>query len=204
MAKQTRRVVHKSLPYPLLGATLAQVRDADAWWADRSCLIFMALTCVRSNEARQATWDEVDMDADTWTVPGSRRKTKVSHRVPLSTQAVELLRHARAQTDPDENRIFPPQRGSAHITASRLSILLRKLQVPTVQHGFRSSYSNWAGGQILIPECVTLMVLGLLPHPDVRMAFKPMDFFKDRQHVMQTWADYVTQTMGPVAATTEA
>ena len=50
-----------SMDHHLLGAALAQVRDADAWWADRSCLIFMALTCVRSGEAREATWDEVDM-----------------------------------------------------------------------------------------------------------------------------------------------
>ena len=121
MAEQKPWPPQPALDHSLLGAALAQVRDADAWWADRSCLIFMALTCVRSGEAREATWDEVDMAAGIWTIPGSRMKSGFSHRVPLSTQAKEVLLHAREQTAPSENRIFPPSRsGRVHSTRNPL------------------------------------------------------------------------------------
>ena len=116
-ANQNPSIPQPSLDHSLLGSTLAQVRDADAWWADKSCLTFMALTCVRSNEAREATWDEVDMAAGIWTIPGSRMKSGSSHRVPLSTQAKQLLAHARAQTDPNENRIFPLKVGASTFDA---------------------------------------------------------------------------------------
>ena len=77
-----------------LGQALAKIRYCDAWWAVKCCLIFMALTCVRSNEASGATWDEVDLDKAEWTIPAIRMKNGVRHRVLLSTQAVEILAYA--------------------------------------------------------------------------------------------------------------
>ena len=203
MANQKHSNPQPSPDHSLMGSTLAQVKDADAWWADKSCLIFMTLTCVRSKEAREAIWDEVDMDADTWIIPGSRRKTNVSHRVPLSTQAKEILDHARTQTDPSESRIFPPQRGSEYIRTTNLSKLLRKLEIPASSVGFRGSFLNWAREQVYIPEHVASMALGLLPPAAVRKLHRPVDFFQERQTVMQEWADYLTETMGPVTPTME-
>ena len=140
-----------SMDHSLLGAALAQVRDTDAWWADKSCLTFMALTCVRSNEAREATWDEVNMDAGIWTIPGSRRKNRSSHRVPLSTQAKQLLAHARAQTDPNENRIFPPQGRGEYIRRETLSILMRRLELHTGPSGFQAQLPKLGRGAAAHP-----------------------------------------------------
>jgi len=67
-----------------LGAALVVVRDADIWWAVKWCLIFIALTCVRSGEAREATWDEVDLDKAVWKIPAARMKRPEEHKVPLS------------------------------------------------------------------------------------------------------------------------
>ena len=74
LGKQARPVHHKSLAHPLLGSALAQVRDSDAWWAEKACLIFLAFTGVRSGEARLATWEEIDLDTATWTIPAHRMK----------------------------------------------------------------------------------------------------------------------------------
>ena len=200
MAEQKRK---PSLEHSLLGAALAQVRDTDAWRADKACLTFMALTCVRSNEAREATWDEVDLPTSTWTIPGSRRKSGFSHRVTLSTQAKQLLAHARAQTDPSENRIFPPQGRGEYIRRETLSMLLRRLELQTGPSGFRTSYRNWAGERLLITDFVASMVLGHKLPPVLRKEFRPSDFLNERRPVMQAWGDYVTETMGPVTPTTE-
>ena len=103
-----RSVSQLYLDYPLLGSTLAKVRDADAWWAEKGCLLFIGFTCARSGEARLANWDEIDLDESTWTIPASHMKTDREHRVPLSTQAKELLAHAREPDRPQREQNFPP------------------------------------------------------------------------------------------------
>ena len=201
MRNQRRSDSQLSLDYPLLGSALAKVRDADAWWAPKGCLLFIAFTCARSGEARMANWDEIDLDESTWTIPASHMKTDLEHRVPLSTQAKGLLAHAREQTDPSENRIFPPQRGGEYIGNHRLSRLLRKLEIPTVPSGFRASFRNWAGGRADIAQPVAEMVLAHYPTDPVMKALMTSNLFEKRQPLMQEWADFLTETMGTVIPT---
>ena len=195
-ANQNPSIPQPSLDHSLLGSTLAQVRDTDAWWADKSCLTFMALTCVRSNEAREATWDEVDMAAGIWTIPGSRMKTSTLHRVPLSTQAKGVLTHAKGQTDAGDSRIFPPKSGE-YIKRSGLSLLLKKLQIQTVPHGFRASFRNWAGEQGDVSPIAAEMSLAHRPTTRIERELMTSDLLEERQALMQLWADYLSETMGP-------
>ena len=74
--------------------------------ATRLCLRLIALTAVRKTEARAARWDEIDMDAAVWTIPGERMKTGKPHRVPLSREAVAVLTEARA-LDNGFGHVFP-------------------------------------------------------------------------------------------------
>ena len=200
MAEQKPR---PALDPSLLGSALANIRDSYAPWEEKSCLIFAAFTCARSGEARRATWDEVDMDASIWTIPGSRMKTDTLHRVPLSTQAKEVLTHAKGQTDAGDSRIFPPKSGGEYIRANRLSILLRKLEIPTVQHGFRSSFRNWAGEQGHISPTAAEMSLAHRPTTRIERELMTSDLLEERQALMQLWADFLTDTMGTVTPTTE-
>ena len=147
LGKQPPGSHHPSLAEDQLGSALAKIRDADARWAETYCLIFLAFTGVRSGEARMATWEEINLDSATWTIPGSKMKNSVMHKVPLSTQAVEILLYAREQTGRSEGVIFPPERGGHHMNSQRLSGLMKKLEIPAVPHGDRSSLRNWAGGR---------------------------------------------------------
>ena len=195
-----RRVIHRYqfLPYPLLGNALAQVRDSDAWWGAKSWFAFLAFTCVRSEEARMATWNEINMDAATWSIPAARMKNRVAHRVPLSTQAQELLDHARAQTNPAENRIFPPMRGADYIAKDRLSLLLKKLEIPTTTHGMRSSFRNWAYERTTVARPIVEIALSFSPTDPIEKELGTSRFFEKHQVLVQDWADYLSQTMGPV------
>ena len=96
--KQNRTVHLPSLDHRDVGCALAAIRDVDVWWAVQACLSFWVLTCVRSREAREGTWDEVDFETATWTIPATRMKTGIEHRVPLSSQAMEVLAYAWEQT----------------------------------------------------------------------------------------------------------
>ena len=197
LGKQPPGSHHQSLPEDQLGSALAKIRDADAWWAEKYCLIFLAFTGVRSCEAREATWEQINLDSATWTIPGSRMKNSVIHKVPLSTQAVEILLYAREQTGRSEGVILPPQRGGHHMNSDRLSLLMRKLEIPAVPHGDRSSVRNWAGGRADIAQPAAEMVLGHKQGAQIVKTYMTSDFFEHRRPIMQEWADFLTQTMGP-------
>ena len=196
-----RTVHHPSLDYVDLGAALATVRDADAWWAVKLCLIFTALTCVRSGEGRKATWDEIDLDKTTWTIPAARMKNKEKHKVPLSDQAIEVLVYARNQTG-GQGTIFPPIRGGECMSSGTLSRLFRKLEITAAPHGLRASFKNWASAQPHIAKAVAEKALSHRPTDQVVEAYETSDFFKERVPVMQEWADFLTETMGPVVSDT--
>ena len=188
-----------SLPYPILGAALAQVRDSDTWWAVKDCLLFLAFTCVRSGEAREATWDEIDLDNATWSIPAARMKNEIAHRVPLSTHTQELLHQAQEQTGRNQGIIFPPLRGAEYIAAARLSLLIKKLEIPTTTHGMRSSFLNWAFERTEFAPSIAEMALSYYP------TYNPLgrDLFRERQVLMQEWTDFLSLTMGPVMPTKE-
>ena len=68
--------------------------------------VLLVLTAARSGEARGARWDEIDLEARTWTIPASRMKAGREHRVPLSDAAIEVLRRAKALDD-NSGLVFP-------------------------------------------------------------------------------------------------
>ena len=197
LGKQPPGSHHPALPQDQLGSALAKIRDADARWADTYCLIFLAFTGVRSGEAREATWEEINLDSATWTIPGSKMKNGVMHKVPLSTQAVEILLYAREQTGRSEGVIFPPERGGHYIQRTKLARLMKKLEIPAVPHGGRSSLRNWAGGRADIAQPAAEMILGHKQSKDIEKIYMTSDFFEHRRPIMQAWADFLTQTMGP-------
>ena len=200
LGKPTPKVHHASLAPANVGQALAIIRDCDVWWAVRYCLIFLALTGVRSENARTATWEEMNIDAENpiWTIPAGKMKNRLEHIVPLSAQSVEVLIYAEAMNGNCRGTIFPPKRGGHHISASTLSELMKLLEIPAVPHGFRSSFRNWSGGRADIAEPVAERVLAHKPKDQTVEAYLNAPFVEERTPVMQMWADYLTETMGPV------
>ena len=75
---------------------------------------------------------------------------------------------------------------------------MRKLEIPAVPHGDRSSVRNWAGGRADIAQPAAEMVLGHKQGAQiVKQVYMTSDFFEHRRPIMQEWADFLTQTMGP-------
>ena len=126
-------------------------------------------------------------------------KAGIAHRVPLSTEAKEILHHAREQSGRSEDIIFPPRgRSSEYIDSQTLAQLMRRLHVQTVPHGFRSSLRTWAAEETSLPEPAAEMLLAHTPSSAIVKAYQTSDFFKHRQPAMQQWGDFLTETMGPV------
>ena len=120
----------------------------------RALLEFVILTAARSGEARAITWDEIDLHTKVWTVPDSRMKAKVTHRVPLSARAVEILKTQR-EMHPDAELVFPSPRGLV-LSDMALTKFLRDHKAHSSEprrtataHGFRSSFRDWASREWL-------------------------------------------------------
>ena len=199
LGQQPDAVSRPSLAPEKLGRALATIRDSDFRWAEKYCTLFLAFTCVRSREAREATWNEINWADRTWTIPASHMKKRKAHQVPLSDQAIMILTYARERSDTNnESLIFPPARRGTFIGGRRLSIITKKLALSFVPHGLRASFINWAAAQTHIPEAAAEMALAHAPSKAVIRIYRTADFFQHRQPVMQEWADFLTETMGQV------
>ncbi|WOZ79101.1 tyrosine-type recombinase/integrase [Kosakonia sacchari] len=132
---------HAALPYSDIGAFMGELRQRQGISA--RALEFAILTVARSGEIRGAEWDEIDLAGKTWTIPGTRMKAGKEHRVPLSDAAVALLKDLPRFAD--NNYIFPAPRGGQLSDTALLAVLKRMGHTGLTQHGFRSTFRDWAG-----------------------------------------------------------
>lgn len=174
-------------------------KDASFLWSclsDRMtpaavCLRLVILTAVRSGEARGARWDEFDLKDAVWTIPGERTKTGEILEVPLSAQAVQLLR-SMPRSHPE--LLFPGQ-GKKREVLSDMGLLKEQRLLPggyTV-HGWRSTFRDWAGEtaqDLMLAE----LALGHSVGSEVSRAYARSTLRERRRPLMQEWADLVTDT----------
>ena len=109
------------------------------------CIALIMLTATRCKEAREATWDEIDLPKKLWIIPAHRTKGGTEHRVPLSKPAVELLKVLALYRSPTNPLIFPG-RAPSHNAPSNGTLLrvMDRLGCPEVtNHGFRTTFRTW-------------------------------------------------------------
>ena len=184
----------RALPYQEVGAALETVASSQASMSAKLCLRFLALTAARSGEARGATWDEIDLQGQEWRIPSQRMKAGMEHRVPLSRQALDLLREASALRD-ESGLVFPsPRKPGSAMSDMTLTKVLRAVGLAerATVHGFRSSFKNWTLEQTDTPWAVSEAALAHLLGNATEQAYARSDLFERRRALMQLWADYVT------------
>ena len=180
---------HPALPFAEVSDAINQVKGTDAWLATKLVLEFLTLTATRSGESRLASWDEVDLKSATWTIPASRTKNGLEHRVPLSRQAMGVL--STAQTlGGNSGMIFPSARGKA-LTDSTISKLLRENGIECVPHGMRSSFRDWCAECSDAPREIAEHALAHIEGSASELAYRRTDYFEHRRSLMQSWADYL-------------
>lgn len=123
---------------------LHQADKAGTCDASKLYLRFIALTAVRSNEARAALWSEIDLENKSWSIPAGRMKSNREHRVPLSDQALDVLEKARLLRDKSV-LIFPsPMKHGKPLTNATMILLMQKagLADRRIAHGVNFLFSN--------------------------------------------------------------
>lgn len=173
----------------------AQLHTHQGFDVTRQALMFLILTASRSGEVRFMTWDEVDLKAAVWTLPADRMKAKQIHRVPLSKQALAILKQQRNLHD---KLVFPSIRDRAPLSDMTLTALLRRAQavsdVPgrtATAHGFRSSFRDWCS-ENGYPRDLAERALAHAVQNKVEAAYHRTDLLEQRRPLMQAWADFIT------------
>ena len=181
----------RALPYDRVSDALAAVRASAAYPTTKLAFELLVLTATRSGEVRRARWDEFDLDAAVWTIPGERTKTGRPHRIPLSPRALDVLREAAELRD-RTGLVFPSARGLT-MSDMTLSKLIKELGIAAVPHGFRSSFRMWAAERTNIPREVAEFALGHVVGDEAERAYMRSDLFDRRRELMGAWAQYVTE-----------
>jgi integrase len=183
---------HAALAVADVGAFMQRLREAEGQGA--RALEFAILCASRSGEVRGATWDEVDLKAKVWTIPGDRMKAGKPHRVPLSTTAVELLEQLPRMGGTD--LVFPAPRGG-QLSDMTLMAVLRRMEVPATVHGFRSTFRDWVSERTTYPNEVAEMALAHTVGDKVEAAYRRGDLFERRRTLMQAWCGFVAKPDAP-------
>lgn len=176
---------HKALPIDAMPAFMVALRGEKGMAA--KALEFAILTAARSGEVRFATWAEIDLDAGIWTVPPERMKAGKEHRVPLSPAAIKLLK-ALPRIEGNE-LLFPAPKGKA-LSDMTLTALTRRMGVPAVPHGFRSTFKDWASERTTYPGEMSEMALAHSIGDKVEAAYRRGDLFSKRGRLMDDWAKF--------------
>jgi integrase len=102
----------------------------------------MILTAARTGEVLGARGDEIDFQAKVWVVQPGRMKSGREHRVPLSRDAVALLKKVRGSA---EGLVFPGERRGKPLSNMAMLMVLRRMgRTDLTAHGFRSTFRDWA------------------------------------------------------------
>ena len=188
LPKLNDREHHKALHFSQVAEAIQTVQGTDAWELTKACFAFMILTATRSGESRLATWDEIDIDAATWTIPAHRMKQSRAHRVPLSPAALAVLDRAKRHSH-GKGLVFPSSRGKA-MSDGTVSKLLRENEIDAVPHGFRSSFRDWCAEQNIDRQLAEMCLAHAVGNA-TEAAYLRSDVFDLRRGVMNAWADYL-------------
>ncbi len=191
---------HAALPWAEIGVFMRDLRKREGIGA--RALEWTILTAARSGETRGATWNELDLDAAIWTIPGERMKAGREHRVPLSDAALAVLRDMAPVCEhggPDA-LIFPGARSGKPLSDMSLTAVLRRMgRGDLTAHGFRSTFRDWCAEATAFDRATAEAALAHTLRDRVEAAYRRGDLMDKRRRLMGAWAEYCAQAKAPGA-----
>jgi integrase len=176
-----------------VGALLRAIDGYDGRLVTKFALRFAPLVFVRPGELRHAAWRDFDFLQREWRIPAGQMKARQPHIVPLSSQAMTLLRELQPLTGASPF-LFPGERSAERpMSNNTLNAALRRLGYgpdEMTAHGFRSMAST------LLNELgwTTDAIERQLAHGErdgVRAVYNYAQYLPERRRMMQAWSDYL-------------
>lgn len=160
----------------------------------KCALKLAALLFVRPGELRNAEWAEIDFDSEQWSIPAERMKMGEAHLVPLSRQALDVLKELHPLTGRGR-LVFPGERSRERpMSENSVNAALRYMgysQEQMTGHGFRAMARTILDEVLSVrPDFIEHQLAHAVKDPNGR-AYNRTAFLDDRRKMMQDWADYL-------------
>ncbi len=192
--KKTHQAAVRPEELPVLLQDIAKYDDIGDRQT-RLALQLLTLTFVRTNELIGAEWPEFDLEAAIWTVPAARMKMKAEHIVPLSKQAVAILRELR-EIGGGSRFLFPGRHREKPISNNTMLFALYRLgyKGKMTGHGFRAVASTILNETGFRPDVIERQ-LAHCEKDEVRGAYNRAEYLPERVKMMQSWANLIDAMM---------
>lgn len=178
-----------------IGDLLRTINSYQGYFITKCALRLSPLFFVRPGELRRAEWSEFDFDKAEWRIPAAKMKMREMHIVPLSFQAIEILRELQALTG-DRQYVFPSIRSPKRpMSENTVNGALRRLGYTTEEmtaHGFRSMASTLLNEQGWNRDAIERQ-LAHAERNNIRATYNYAEYLPERRKMMQSWADYLDQ-----------
>lgn len=162
-----------------------------------NALRFLILTATRPGEVRGAKWSEINFADALWIIPAERMKMRLEHRVPLSIQAIKVLKFMQSLNGDRELVFASPSYKVKPISENTFNSALRRMGYDTATaHGFRSLFSTVTNEHDRSLGDVVERALAHRDRNKVRAAYLRSTFLNDRTNLMQWWADFLDKKRG--------
>lgn len=194
--RNIRRAFKKAEDKPFTALPIIELPSFLAWWSDaknitfRNGVLFQVLTMTRPNEALGAEWSEIDLEAALWTIPPERMKKQHAHVVPLSVQAVSLLKEMKniKRSDFVFYCLNKPQKP---VTSHRFNQTLAGsvFAGKCTLHGFRAMWSTLLNEEGFNPDVIE----AALAHKSgnaIRDIYNRTTYLEQRRIMMQWLGDF--------------
>ena len=173
---------------------LKKLDDIDVYITTKMGLRMVMLTLTRTKEIRHSTWDEFDLESDkpVWRIPADRMKMNRDHMVPLSRQAVEVMKKVKRFSRGDQfvfEQQNNPQKPMSENTMLYAMYRMGYHGRATV-HGFRATASTILNEKGFRSDVIE----SLLAHVEknqVRAAYNRAEYLDERRKILQWWADHL-------------
>lgn len=186
--KHMNALSEKELP-DLLRKMDMYASDGGGEMQTQYALQLLALTFVRTGELREAVWGEFDLEKAEWRIPAERMKMKAPHIVPLSVQAVDVLRKLK-ELNGSYSLVFPGSNPARPMSKNTVLFALYRMgyRGRMTGHGFRAVASTMLNEMEFDADVIERQ----LAHKEsnkVRAAYHHAEYMPERRRMMQQWAD---------------
>ncbi len=187
---------HASIIDPTeIGKLLRAIDDYIGFFITKCALQLAPLFFVRPGELRKAEWLEFNFETAEWRIPANKMKMRVMHIVPLSTQAIAILKSLQAYSG-DYQYVFPGIRTKTRpMSENTVLAALRRLGYSPDEmtgHGFRSMASTLLNEQGWNRDAIERQ-LAHAERNNIRAAYNYAEYLPERRNMMQSWADYLDE-----------
>jgi len=185
--KHFKTIAPSQLPELMIGMANANISRITR------CMFLLQLNCAtRPVEAATAEWSEVNLEERLWVIPANKMKSNREHRIPLSTQVIELFGYMHTISS-HRKYVFPSAKNlQSHANRETVNNALKSngFEGIIVSHGLRSLFSTTCNEQNFDYDVVE----AALAHQDpnvTRRSYNRSDYLERRRTLMQWWSDHI-------------